>query len=493
MTVGAAESSAGEGASPAYDWLRAWTVSADVTMATGAGAPALEARRQTRLDELLRATYAQSAYYRRLWGRDPAGLRFEDLPAARKRDLMAAFDDWVADPEVDLASLRRFTADPTRIADPYLGRYVVWESSGSSGEPGIFIQDASAMAVYDALEAVRRPVMQPLQRFLDPWALGERYAFVGAVGGHFASTVSIERIRRLNPALAPRLASISFLQPTVSLVAELNRVAPTIIATYPSAAVLLAEERRAGRLRIVPREVWTGGENLSPPMRRFVREAFDCPVTDSYGASEFLALASECALGHLHLNSDWAILEPVDAHGRPMPAGKAGATTLLTNLANRVQPLIRYDLGDRVAVHAPGCPCGSALPVIDVQGRCDQTLHFRGVDDRPVSLLPLALSTILEDEAGLFDFRLVQQGPADLLLTTGLRGTSAGRALRRARLALTTFLLAQGIDRVRIRCRSGEPCLPGRSGKIQRVIASGPAAGGSSRSSSAGSGSTSSR
>jgi phenylacetate-coenzyme A ligase PaaK-like adenylate-forming protein len=43
-------------------------------------------------------------------------------------------------------------------------------------------------------------------------------------------------------------------------------------------------------------------------MRGVIRQAFGCPVTNEYGASEFLALASECACGRLHLNSDCAIL-----------------------------------------------------------------------------------------------------------------------------------------------------------------------------------------
>ena len=87
---------------------------------------------------------------------------------------MRHFDDWVTDPELRLDALRAFTTDRSRIAEPFLGRYVVWESSGSSGEPGIFVQDATAMAVYDALEALRRPELRPLRRLLDPWCLGER-------------------------------------------------------------------------------------------------------------------------------------------------------------------------------------------------------------------------------------------------------------------------------------------------------------------------------
>lgn len=172
----------------------------------------------------------------------------------------------------------------------------------------------------------------------------------------------MRRLRRLSPTLAVNLKDVSFLRPTHELVAELNSLAPTILETYPSAAVLLAQEYVVGRLAVRPREVWTGGETLTPAMRRFVEQAFDCPVIDSYGASEFLALASQCRCGRLHLNSDWAILESVDERWRPAPAGELGTTTLLTNLANRVQPLIRYDLGDRIAVHAQ--PANAARPCL---------------------------------------------------------------------------------------------------------------------------------
>lgn len=461
--------------SPPLDLWLSGTVAADVALVSHAPADAMKARRARRLGELLAAATLRSPLYRRLLkGRDLGSLRLEDLPVAHKTELMLHFDEWVTDARLRLDGLRRFVADRRRIAEPFLGRYTVWESSGSSGEPGIFVQDAKAMAVYDALEALRRPVLRPMQRLLDPWGLGERIAFVGATGGHFASTVSIERLRRLNPALSSRLRGISFLQPAKGMVAELNAFAPTVIATYPSAAVLLAEARMDGRLRQSPHEVWTGGEDLSAAKREFVQRAFDCPVVNSYGASEFLSLASECEHGRLHLNSDWVILEPVDAQGRAAAPGEAGATTLLTNLANHVQPLIRYDLGDRVTVQARACRCGSCLPVIEVQGRSEDTLHLGRAGSGSVSVLPLALSTKLEEDAGLFDFQLVQEGPCELLLRTGLRGREAELALQRAQRVLGEFLESQGAVDVHVHCRSGEPGRAGRSGKVLRVVAAPP-------------------
>jgi hypothetical protein len=87
-----------------------------------------------------------------------------------------------------------------------------------------------------------------------------------------------------------------------------------------------------------------------------------------------------------------------------------------------------------------------------------------------VPLLPLAAATVLEEGAGLFDFQLVQLGPADLLLSTGLPASAARLVLARARQALADFLAMQGAPGVRIRCRSGAPCPRGRSGKAKRVV-----------------------
>lgn len=454
---------------PPFDsWLTA-AVCADVIAASRASAASLAARQTRRLGALLAAAGAHSPMYRPLLAhRDVARIPLGELPIVRKPELMRRFDEWVGDPEIRLDEVRRFIADPVNIGAPFLGRYMVWESSGSTGEPAVFIQDAAAMATYDALEGLRKPDLRPTRRWFDPCGLSERIVFVGATGGHFASTVSIERLRRLNPLLASSVHSVSFLQPAEKVIDALHRLSPTVVATYPSAAVMLAEEQLAGRLRIAPQEIWTGGETLSPAMRARIRSAFDCPVVNSYGTSEFLSLATECALGSMHLNSDWAILEPVDARGDAVAPGTAGATTLLTNLANHVQPLIRYDVGDRVTLEPAACACGSRLPVIDVQGRCDEMLVFGS--GRKVRILPLGLTTVLEDAAALFDFQLVQDGSNSVVLSIGEGGGAGKSSLRRGLAVLSAFLAEQGAGRVRVRGSSGHPARVGRSGKVQRVV-----------------------
>lgn len=464
------------GAPPVFDAAALARATRAVLSARGDDAAALAARQARRLARLARWARERSPLYRaRLRGVDPARTPLADWPVVTKPELMARFADWVTDPALDLAALRDFTADPARIADAFAGRWQVWESSGSSGEPGVFVQDTRAMALYDALEALRRPHPRPLQPWLDPLGLGERWAFVGAIGGHFASIVSARRLQRLNPWLAPRMRCLSLLQPAAALAAELDAWRPTVLATYPSAAAMLADEAAAGRLRCRPRELWTGGETLSPAVRRHVEAVLGCRVCNSYGSSEFLASGWQCDRGALHLNTDWALLEPVDAQHRPVPPGTPSHTTLLTHLGQYSQPLIRYDLGDRLTLDPRPCACGSPLPVAEVQGRCDDVLVMAGPHGRPVSLLPLALVTVLEDEAGLFDFTLRQADARTLHLGLPADLTDRDAALARGLAVLQRFCAAHGLDGARL---SGEglAVLPrGRSGKAQRIVACPPA------------------
>ncbi len=451
----------------------------DVVAATHSTPALLAQRQQHRLARLLEAAREGSAFYRERLG---AGrLRWSDLlrvAPVTKRELMAHFDDWVTDPALRLDELRAFTADPSRVAEPWLGRYMVWESSGTSGHPGLFVSDAPTMAVYDALEGVRhRAPGRGLGGLFGPFAAlemmggGDRTALITATGGHFASIVSFERLRRINPWLANSARSFSLMLPVAELVAALNDFQPTVLASYPTAAAMLAEEAEAGRLRIRPRCVQTGGETLSAAVRQRVANAFGATVRNSYGTSEFLPIAWECAHGHLHVNEDWVLLEPVDENLRPVPPGTRSHSVLLTNLANMVQPLIRYDLGDQVTLHGGRCACGSPMPVLEVQGRRDDVLRVPAQrKGQTVSLLPLALCTVIEEEGGVFDFQLQQREPDILVLRVPMQGDEARMAVDRCRDALQQFAVLQGAAPIRVLGEHGCEVPRGRSGKACRVV-----------------------
>ncbi|HMN20714.1 MAG TPA: phenylacetate--CoA ligase family protein [Ottowia sp.] len=463
--------------SPVFEALHLHGAMLDVVVATHAPRPLIRERQQRRLQMLLEAASASPLYRERIGGADPRTLPLAQIAPVTRAELMGRFDDWVTDPQLRLDDLLLFVRDAQRAADAWLGRYVVWESSGTSGQPGIFVQDARAMAVYDALEAVRHSAPSRHGRSLfggfspfDMLGAGDRHALVTATGGHFASVVSFERLRRLNPWLAQVSRTFSLLQPIDALVEGLNTFRPTVLATYPTAAAMLADEAEAGRLHIRPRCVLTGGETLSDAVRQRVGTVFDAPVRGSYGTSEFLPIAWECSHGRLHVNADWVFLEPVDEQHRPVLPGERSHSVLLTNLANWVQPLIRYDLGDRILVHPERCACGSALPTVDVHGRSDDVMRVPSERaGETVSLLPLSLCTVMEEECGVFDFQLRQHRPDTLVLRLPQTGAAAEATVDRCRTALQRFARMQGAQPVRVLGELGCEVPRGRSGKACRV------------------------
>lgn len=470
---------------PVFDPLHLQAAMLDVVAATHATPALVLQRQQQRLARLLDAARSGSRFYRdRLHTRGvTAAAQLARVAPVTRGELMAHFDEAVTDSALKLNELRDFTSDPARAGEPWLGRYMVWESSGTSGQPGVFVQDAQTLAVYDALEAVRhrrkRRGASSLfgafsSAFTAAWdsaGVGERPALVTATGGHFASIVSFDRLQRINPWLNNSARSFSVLQPLAELVEALNEFQPTLLATYPTAAVLLAEEAEAGRLTIRPHTVMTGGEMLSASARAHVARVFDATVRNSYGASEFLPIAWESPDGHLHVNEDWVILEPVDEKYRPVPPGQQSHTVLLTNLANLTQPLIRYDLGDRVKLHGGRCACGSPFPIIEVSGRRDDVLRVPSQrKGQTVSLLPMALCTVVEEECGLFDFQLEQRDASTLVLRVPMHGDEAKAAIDRCCTALQRFAAKQGAEPLRVLGEPGCTVPRGRSGKACRTM-----------------------
>ncbi len=452
----------------AYDPARWGEAAFDVWQGSYLGARGVVHAAERRTRSLIAYARSASRFYASLYRRLPAsGVPLAELPPVSKRQLMECFDDVVTQPQVTRRAVEAFIADPHRIGHSFDGRYGVWCSSGTTGTPGYFIHDPDALAVYDALEAQRFRGLRSASDLLRQLMEGDRYAMVAATDGHFAGVATVERMRHWAPWMSDAVRAFALLQPCATLLQELNAYRPTILATYPTAAEMLAEHQEAGRLRLRPREIWTGGEVLSEPTRLRVQRAFGCRVRSAYGASEFLPIAWECPHRNLHVNSDWVVLEPIDRAGRPVGPGVRSHSVLLTNLANHIQPLIRYDLGDSVTIHTEACACGSHFPAISVEGRCDDSLRLPGRRGGEVTLVPLALETVLEEGAGAHEFQVVQRSAA--VLAVHLARHERVR-MGRVRDALRSYFDTCEVGPVEIRMSRSAPVREPASGKLRRIV-----------------------
>ena len=167
---------------------------------------------------------------------------------------------------------------------------------------------------------------------------------------------------------------------------------------------MLRVEARAGRLRIGPHQVLSCSEPLLPEIRAAAEEAWGVRVGNIWGMSEGGCAGVACEQGRMHLSEDLVIVEPVDEEGRPVAPGERAAKIYLTNLFNRLLPLIRYEITDEVTILTEPCPCGSAHRcVADIQGRLDDVFVYDGQ-----RVHPHVFRSALGRRAGVVEYQVRQ-------------------------------------------------------------------------------------
>lgn len=391
----------------------------------------LATERTHRLRELLGWAATHSDFWReRLGGRDLATFSEADLPSLpvlTKAEMMAEFDRLVTVPGL---TLERVNAHLETVdTEPYLdGAHRVLATSGSGGTRSLVVygwEDWTTFVMLatrwrgrlgDDLDATMASFYARSSRHVS----GALHAFTGFVE---------DRARGLHlPATSP-LADI---------VERLNAVGPTQLQGYPSIIAVLAQEAAAGRLHVAPTWISTCGEQLTEETRAAVRDAWGVEITDVYGCSEGVYAFPCPGSRHMHLPDDVVILEPVDEEGNVVPFGEPAQRVLLTNLYNRTQPLIRYEIADAMTVFDDPCPCGCAHRRIgDVHGRTDGRFAYPGGAVVPC----LGLASILLGDGGVADMHVVQT-PRGAHVALTARGPCDAARLERE---LTDLLRRSGV------------------------------------------------
>ena len=434
----------------------------------------IEAYQEQALARLRANAVEHSPFYREFH----AGLAerpLQELPILTRRMVHDQFDAIVTDLAIRREAVEEH-AQTLRGAERFLGRYFVTTTSGTTGRATHFVYNhaewATVLASFARFErhvgtvegALRRPRMAVVAS-ATPWHMSAR---IGATA---------------RSSLIPMLR-LDVGEPLPSIVAQLNDWQPHVLATYATMAGILAGEQAAGRLHIAPVRIVCTAEMLSPDLRSRIQEVWGDIVFNQYGASEGGAFAIECDAARavapgaprgLHLFEDLFVVEVVDRDNRPVAPGQVGDKVLLTVLFNHTQPLIRYELSDRLRLATESCACGCALALVEeIQGRREEVLEFPGRNGAAAPIHPMVFYRIF-DAAPLADWQVVQEGHClrlRLRLRRGPAPTQEVAPLEEALVAEVHAALVQhGIVVPEITVEWMDAAARGATGKATRILA----------------------
>ena len=189
---------------------------------------------------------------------------------------------------------------------------------------------------------------------------------------------------------------------------EILATRPKMLFGYPSALSHIARHAEAKGLRVDNLGIhvaFVTSERLYEEQREQISRVFGCPVANGYGGRDAGFIAHQCPEGGMHITAEDIIVEIVDAQGNALPPGEAGEI-VVTHLATRDFPFIRYRTGDIAVLGSESCTCGRILPLIkEIQGRSTDFLVAR---DGTI-MHGLALIYILRDLPQVSAFKIVQE------------------------------------------------------------------------------------
>ena len=340
-----------------------------------------------RLVQVLHRAATQVPYYREQWTR------------RRRRGDRASWECLENWPVLEKEPLRQnphaFVADGCQV-----WRMYPESTSGSTGTPLHLWQSRKTLQAWYALFEARWRQWYGISRY-DRWAI---------LGGKMVAPVDRQKppFWVFNAALNQLYLSTYHLAPNLipHYLKVLRRYRIKYLWGYTSALHALAQEVLRSKRRDLPMAVViANAEPVFEYQRQTIAEAFQCPVRETYGMSEFVAAASECEAGNLHLWPEAGLLEVLYADGRPEVPGDSGDLAC-TGFLNDDMPLIRYRVGDRGAlpVTDEGCSCGRLLPLVTIDGRSDDIIYT--TDGR---IMGVQLDTIFSIDMDIREAQIIQE------------------------------------------------------------------------------------
>jgi putative adenylate-forming enzyme len=423
---------------------------------------------QRRIARLLKRRSIHAPFYRA--HRDTP---FTELPIVGKEDVLSSFAHFNVC-GISLASARAhaFRAERNRDFGPTLaGNISVGSSSGTSGQPSIFLVSQRERMLWAGAMLGRMLSPVSLRRLINPFSRPLRIAFFLRANSNLYTSLDSIRVQFVFFDLARSLESHF---------TRLSSFMPDILVAPASVLRHLAERQKSGIVDVRPGQVISVAERLEEEDAQVIASAWDSAPRQIYQCTEGF-LGFTCAKGSIHLNEESVHFEP-----QWQDAERRRFTAVLTDFQRRTQLFVRYRMDDLLRVHPDPCGCGRVtLRLESIEGRQDEILWLPGVAlDALQPIFPDQVRhSIMLGSPTCGDYRLEQHG---MLFNLAVRGQDTqSHGLQQIAGALVNLCMAlnvrpptiRGVDwvtplgtekRRRIRCLS-RPSQDSQAGPLPLV------------------------
>ncbi len=338
---------------------------------------------QKKLRKILRYAYEHSDFYKRTFeanginSKNIDSTSIEKFPVINKQILFENYDQILTDKN----------AKQNRI-----------HSSGSTGIPRFFAYSDSAWQT--VMAAITRGCMWNISIFklLKILLSGVRFLYIAATDGAYAG---VESIGSTCNAFGAKSLFIDINEPLETWCKKINDFNPNFVVGYPSGLKIVAGLVQEGKVDLGKNihQFVTCGEPLIPGLRKNLEETFGKKIVNFYGASESLALGVEA-------DSDEGMILFDDLNFIELADGKM----YLTCLYNFLQPLIRYEITDRLELLEINSSFTHTKIVLNRQ---EDIMWFQK-DGKKDFIHPLSVEGICIE--GLLDYQFVREDDENFVM-----------------------------------------------------------------------------
>lgn len=414
--------------------------------------------RERKFRKIIKYAYKNIPFYNEYYTshgikeKDLNSIPISELPIINKNILMNNFEKFFIDKRITKNKVAEFLKENPDPSTLLFNRYYVIHSSGSSGKIGFYLYSKREWDFIKAISTRMFPKFN-LER--------KKYAFIGAVDGHYAAiSLFLSPLHQFEQYFYKDFMVMDINRPIKTYIEKLNVFNPDNLTGYPYGIKLLAKFQREKILNIYPKVIVCGGEQLLKSDRVFIKDIWKkAEIVDNYATSESLAMGVDREdLEGMYIYDDAVYLEIEDNR------------TLLTNLYNYTQPLIRYELTDVIKPTKKEKYKWPFTCIENISGRVELIPTFINQDGEKDFIHPIVIAEIFVKGVDKFQFVQTSDQSFEFKISI-LKSESVNRIIDDTKKILNSILERKNMRNINYKIIVMDDIKPDKkTGKFQLII-----------------------